>query len=521
MLHESGAWKSGDGALPARVRAKRASTRALSLDAEATRRWTRTLRSGVSDSVDFRLDLDAAETASLVRLLAERRRSDPVESATPAFVAADDDDAAWETVTSGKRSGGRRNNGSASNGASTERRRGGFANPNGGSGNEGSVAVAGEVAEVIESATVSEPAAPPKAPKGWAAILTGRASSATLTPSEAAAKAAEEAAEEAKRAKAAAEAEAAARAEEDRERRAAREQRASASARRRRRSRRRLPRLSRPPRLSGSPRPPLPPPLPPPPRRRRVRRIFSRRRREHKRREAVLRVGVRGVREDARPREGGLEDARRGKARRRAVPHRHRHPRRRGRCEEGGFDDGDALGIPARDSGADQEAPGRVQARDGAGGTLRRRGAGGAPGASQGVDRMGGRGASPKVDLKAEMQAAEATRAPRRPRRSSGRRTRRRPEARGATPTTRRAPRTPARRKVEKPRATSRLGTNRHRPRGRAPASVVGHSPPRRLRRRRRRRCRRRRTRPRVPSSPRPRRPTRPPSRSWTTPLRR
>ena len=197
----------------------------MSLDAEATRRWTRTLRSGASDSVDFRLDLDAAETASLVRLLAERRRSDPVESATPEFVAADDDDAAWETVTSGKRSGGRRNNGSASNAASTERRRGGVANPNGSSGNEGFVAAAGEVAEVIESATVSEPAAPPKAPKGWAAILTGRASSATLTPSEAAAKAAEEAAEEAKRAKAAAEAEAAARAEEDRERRAAREQR--------------------------------------------------------------------------------------------------------------------------------------------------------------------------------------------------------------------------------------------------------------------------------------------------------
>ena len=225
MLHDSGAWKSGDGALPARARAKLASSRRSSLDAEATRRWTRTLRSGASDGVDFRLDLDAAETASLVRLLAERRRSDPVGSAPTATVAADDDDAAWETVTSGKRSGGRRTNGSASNSASTEKRRSGNANPNGTSGNEGSVAAADDVAEALESATVSEPAAPPKAPKGWAAILTGRASSATLTPSEAAAIAAEEAAEEAKRAKAAAEAEAAARAEEERERRAAREQR--------------------------------------------------------------------------------------------------------------------------------------------------------------------------------------------------------------------------------------------------------------------------------------------------------
>ena len=227
MLHDSGAWKSGDGALPARARAKRASSRASSLDAEATRRWTRTLRSGASDGVDFRLDLDAAETSSLVRLLAERRRSDPVGSAPTSLVAAEDDDAAWETVTSGKRSGGRRANGSASNSASTEKRRSGNANPNanGTSGNEGSVAAADDVAEALESATVSEPAAPPKAPKGWAAILTGRASSATLTPSEAAAIAAEEAAEEAKRAKAAAEAEAAARAEEERERRAAREQR--------------------------------------------------------------------------------------------------------------------------------------------------------------------------------------------------------------------------------------------------------------------------------------------------------
>ena len=228
MLHESGAWKSGDGARAARVRAKRASTRALSLDAEATRRWTRTLRSGASDSVDFRLDLDAAETASLVRLLAERRRSDPVESATPAFVAADDDDAAWETVTSGKRSGGRRNNGSASNGASTERRRGGFAESERRFGNEGSVAAAGEVAEVIESATVSEPAAPPKAPKGWAAILTGRASSATLTPPRRRPRLPRRRPEEAKRAKAAAEAEAAARRGRSRAPRGARAARARA-----------------------------------------------------------------------------------------------------------------------------------------------------------------------------------------------------------------------------------------------------------------------------------------------------
>ena len=43
----------------------------------------------------------------------------------------------------------------------------------------------------------SEPTSAPKPPKGWAAILTGRASSAQLTPSEAAALAAEEAAKEA------------------------------------------------------------------------------------------------------------------------------------------------------------------------------------------------------------------------------------------------------------------------------------------------------------------------------------
>ena len=60
----------------------------------------------------------------------------------------------------------------------------------------GSAAASGENGSA-SSEERAAPAVPPKPPKGWAAILTGRASSAQLTPSEAAALAAEEAAKEA------------------------------------------------------------------------------------------------------------------------------------------------------------------------------------------------------------------------------------------------------------------------------------------------------------------------------------
>ena len=126
---------------------ERASSRALWLDARRLGGRERSAP-GASDGVDFRLDLDAAETASLVRLLAERRRSDPVGRAHRARRrgrrrrrVGDGD--------GGKRSGGRRTNGSA---PTPPRRRGGGAETDRtGLRERGSVAAADDVAEALES----------------------------------------------------------------------------------------------------------------------------------------------------------------------------------------------------------------------------------------------------------------------------------------------------------------------------------------------------------------------------------
>ena len=152
---------------------------------------------------------------------------------------------------------------------------------------------------------------PPKAPKGWAAILTGKMSSATLTPSEAAALAAEEAAREKEAKKQAdalreaAEAEAA-KAREEQEQRAEEERlrrRAEAEAA-----------------AATEPRPP-----PEAARRSRGCRCGDERAgadsRWQGRRRFVRGMGIGGQREDPRSCQGGVAHARFGEARRGVFPH--------------------------------------------------------------------------------------------------------------------------------------------------------------------------------------------------------
>ena len=141
---------------------------------------------------------DASSVASDASSLARHVSTVTVESF---------DDGEWETV-SGKKDRGRKETlGAKARGdeASARRARGRRASAEDGGGgdvgnrrenNSGAASSENGSASSDERAAMA-PASAPKPPKGWAAILTGRASSAQLTPSEAAALAAEEAAKEA------------------------------------------------------------------------------------------------------------------------------------------------------------------------------------------------------------------------------------------------------------------------------------------------------------------------------------
>ena len=201
MNIENDAWK-GDGdsrsPFPAQVRCKPTRVQG-SLSAASCRNWIRTLRPLADDSANkkFRLDLNPAETAAFIRMFVFGVKAEYMSSQQPGSPAAANghhDADGWETVGPKKkevRKDGRASSGSRRNGDS------------GMGGRKSSIASISNAGDNSGMDTPDEepgsPAAPrpERAPTGWAAILTGRADSASLPTSAAEAAAKEAAAKEA------------------------------------------------------------------------------------------------------------------------------------------------------------------------------------------------------------------------------------------------------------------------------------------------------------------------------------
>ena len=202
MNIENDAWK-GDGdsrsPFPAQVRCKPTRVQG-SLSAASCRNWIRALRPLVDDSANkkFRLDLNPAETAAFIRMFVFGVKAEYAASQQPGSPAAANghhDADGWETVGPKKKEV--RKDGRASSGP----RRNGDSGMMG--GRKSSVASISNAGDNSGMATPDEEPGSPAAtrvervPTGWAAILTGRADSASLPTSAAEAAAKEAAAKEA------------------------------------------------------------------------------------------------------------------------------------------------------------------------------------------------------------------------------------------------------------------------------------------------------------------------------------
>ena len=201
MNIENDAWK-GDGdsrsPFPAQVRCKPTRVQG-SLSASSCRNWIRTLRPLADDSTNkkFRLDLNPAETAAFIRMFVFGVKVDYTSSQQPGSPAAANghhDADGWETVGPKKKEV--RKDGRASSGP----RRNGDSGMGGRKSSIASISNAGDNSGMdTPDEEPGSPAAPrvERAPTGWAAILTGRADSASLPTSAAEAAAKEAAAKEA------------------------------------------------------------------------------------------------------------------------------------------------------------------------------------------------------------------------------------------------------------------------------------------------------------------------------------
>lgn len=199
MNIENDAWK-GDGdsrsPFPAQVRCKPTRVQG-SLSASSCRNWSRTLRPLADDSTNkkFRLDLNPAETAAFIRMFVFGVKVDYTSSQQPGSpAAANGHHDGWETVGPKKKEV--RKDGRASSGP----RRNGDSGMGGRKSSIASISNAGDNSGMdTPDEEPGSPAAPQveRAPTGWAAILTGRADSASLPTSAAEAAAKEAAAKEA------------------------------------------------------------------------------------------------------------------------------------------------------------------------------------------------------------------------------------------------------------------------------------------------------------------------------------
>ena len=203
MNIENDAWM-GEGdtrsPFPAQVRCEPTRVQG-SLSAAACRNWIRRLRPLADDSANkkFRLDLNPAETAAFINMFVFGVKdslaapTQPQNSGTAASGHRDAD--GWETVGPKKKEVNRKD-GRASSGQSRSLSRESI------TGGRKAISNAGDTSGAdTPDEEPGSPAAPrtERAPTGWAAILTGRADSASLPTSAAEAAAKETAAKEAER----------------------------------------------------------------------------------------------------------------------------------------------------------------------------------------------------------------------------------------------------------------------------------------------------------------------------------
>ena len=204
MNIENDAWM-GEGdtrsPFPAQVRCEPTRVQG-SLSAAACRNWIRRLRPLADDSANkkFRLDLNPAETAAFINMFVFGVKdslaapTQPQNSGTAAANGHRDADG-WETVGPKKKEVNRKD-GRASSGQSRSLSRESI------TGGRKAISNAGDTSGAdTPDEEPGSPAAPrtERAPTGWAAILTGRADSASLPTSAAEAAAKETAAKEAER----------------------------------------------------------------------------------------------------------------------------------------------------------------------------------------------------------------------------------------------------------------------------------------------------------------------------------